>query len=98
MNRKDPRQIIRHPVISEKMSQMRTGANTYVFVVDKGANKIEIARAIEEIFEVKVSRVRTQNYAGKTRRVRFTMGQRPDWKKAIVTLEGDQTIEVFDQV
>lgn len=98
MSRKDPRQIIRRPVISEKMTQLRTGANTYVFVVDTAANKIEIGHAIEEIFGVKVTQVRTQNYAGKTRRVRAAVGQRPDWKKAIVTLEGEQSIEIFDQV
>ncbi|MCA9757479.1 MAG: 50S ribosomal protein L23 [Candidatus Eisenbacteria bacterium] len=98
MSRKDPRQIIRRPVISEKMTQLRTGANTYVFVVDPVANKIEIARAIEEIFDVKVTQVRTQNYAGKTRRMRTSIGRKPDWKKAIVTLEGDQSIEIFDQV
>lgn len=98
MSRKDPRQIIRRPVVSEKMTQLRTGANTYVFVVDPAANKIEIAQAVEQIFDVKVTQVRTQNYAGKTRRTRVGVGQRASWKKAIVTLEGDQSIEVFDQV
>ncbi len=96
--RKDPRQIIRRPVVSEKMTLMRADANTYVFVVAKDANKIEIAKAVEEIFEVKVAKVRTLNYNGKTRRVRFRVGSRADWKKAVVTLEGEQTIEVFDQV
>lgn len=96
--RKDPRQIIRRPVVSEKMTLMRADANSYVFVVAKDANKIEIAKAVEEIFEVKVAKVRTLNYNGKTRRVRFRAGSRADWKKAVVTLEGEQTIEVFDQV
>ncbi|MBQ8108044.1 MAG: 50S ribosomal protein L23 [Ruminococcus sp.] len=87
--------IIIKPIITED-SMDRLQAGKYTFKVAKDANKIEIARAIEEIFDVKVARVNTISVKGKQKRMGRYVGYRPDWKKAIVTLEGDKTIEFFD--
>ena len=62
----------------------------------KDANKIEIAKAVEELFNVKVAKVNTISVKGKQKRMGRSVGYRPDWKKAIVTLEGDKTIEFFE--
>ncbi|RME77799.1 MAG: 50S ribosomal protein L23 [Planctomycetota bacterium] len=83
--------IIKKPLITEKSEWMRENLNQYCFLVDKAANKIQIKEAVEKIFEVKVAKVRVINYKGKPKRVRFTRGRTPAWKKAIVTLiEGDR--------
>jgi len=68
--------------------------NKYLFIVDKHANKIDIKKAIEDIYNVKVSRVNTAMARGKVKRVRYEQGKTPDWKKAIVTLREGQKIEV----
>ena len=92
---KNAHDIIIKPIITED-SMDRLADNKYTFQVAKDANKIEIAKAIEEIFDVKVAKVNTISVKGKEKRMgRFT-GFRPDWKKAIVTLEGEKTIEFFD--
>ena len=83
--------IILKPVITED-SMDRLQANRYTFKVAKDANKIEIAKAVEELFNVKVAKVNTI----KQKRMGRSVGYRPDWKKAIVTLEGDKTIEFFE--
>ena len=67
----------------------------YVFVVAKAANKIEIAKAVAEIFKVKVEKVNTVNVLGKTKRMGRTSGKRPDYKKAIVKLAAGESIEFF---
>ena len=74
----------------------RSADNKYTFKVAKDANKIEIAKAVEEIFDVKVAKVNTISVKGKEKRMGRYTGFRPDWKKAIVTLEGEKTIEFFD--
>ncbi len=87
--------IIIKPVITEdSMERLQNGK--YTFKVAKDANKVEIAKAIEEIFGVKVAKVNTMSVKGKEKRMGRYAGFRPDWKKAIVTLEGDKTIEFFD--
>jgi large subunit ribosomal protein L23 len=92
---RDPRDIILRPVISEKAYGLLDD-NKYTFVVDPSANKTQIKIAIEQIFEVKVVKVNTQNRPGKRKRRGFIVGKRPDVKRAIVTLaEGDE-IELFD--
>ena len=68
----------------------------YVFVVAKAANKIEIAKAVSEIFKVKVAKVNTVNVLGKKKRMGRTQGKRPDYKKAIVKLAPGETIEFFE--
>jgi large subunit ribosomal protein L23 len=95
---KDPRSIVRRALITEKGTVLRETRNQYHFEVAGDANKIEIRRAIETIFSVKVDSVRTQQMRGKvTRQGRFA-GKRSDWKKAIVTLKPDQKIELFEQI
>ena len=88
--------IIIRPVISEK-SMLGTAMKKYTFKVAKDANKIEIAKAVEELFEVKVAKVNTLNVKGHLRRQGRTQGYTPSWKKAIVTLTKDsKEIEFFE--
>jgi large subunit ribosomal protein L23 len=95
---KNARSIIRKPLVTEKGSQMRETENKYLFSVAVTANKIEIKRAVEEIFNVKVKSVKTATVHGKVKRLGVYSGRRPDWKKAVVTLEPGQTIDLFEQV
>jgi large subunit ribosomal protein L23 len=93
----DPRDVIVRPVVSEKSYALNdTGA--YTFVVHPDANKIQIRQAIETIFGVRVLKVNTLNRPGKRKRNRraTTFGKRPDTKRAIVTLIGDDRIELFE--
>ncbi len=94
---KNARDIIVRPLISEKSTNLME-ENKYTFVVDRRANKIEIKRALEEIFDVKVKAVNTANYRGKKKRMgRFPVGHQPRWKKAIITLTDDsKPIELFE--
>ena len=89
--------LIRRPVITEQ-SMADTEMKKYVFEVAKSATKIDIAKAVEEIFGVKVSKVNTLNVTGKMKRTgRFPAGRQASWKKAVVTLTADsKTIEFFD--
>ncbi len=92
----DPRDIILAPVVTEKSTSMLP-MKKYTFRVAKGANKIQIASAVESIFGVKVEKVNTVSMKGAKRRMGRYEGYRPDWKKAIVTLTADsKTIEFFD--
>ena len=93
---KAPQDIIIKPIITERsMDALQTGK--YTFKVDRNANKIEIAEAIEKLFDVKVAKVNTMNCNGRTKRVGRYVGKTADWKKAIVTLKEDsKTIEFFD--
>ncbi len=88
--------IIKRPVVTEQsMAQMQD--RKYTFEVDKRANKIQIRKAVEEIFGVSVKSVNTVNVIGKFKRMGRNEGKRADWKKAIVTLtENSKTIEFFD--
>lgn len=95
---KDPRSIVELAIISEKGTRLRSRSNGYLFRVHPAANKIEIATAVEKIFSVTVTQVRTMNRKGKPKRLGRFMGKRSDWKKAVVTLKVGQAIEVFDQV
>ena len=89
--------IIKRPIITEQ-SMESASFKKYTFEVAKDANKIEIAKAVEEIFGVKVAKVNTLNMKGKIKRVgRFPEGRRASWKKAMVTLTADsKTIEFFE--
>ena len=94
----DPRSIIRKVLITEKGTALRELRNQYHFQVARDANKIEIKRAVETIFSVKVAEVRTLQMHGKAKRQGRWLGRRSDWKKAIVTLKPDQKIELFEQI
>jgi large subunit ribosomal protein L23 len=91
----DPHQIIRRPAISEKGTILTERQNKYVFEVAPDANKIEIKRAVEEVFKVTVTKVNTMRMPGKKKRVRYQLGYTPEWKKAIVTLKQGDRIELF---
>lgn len=94
-----PQDIIRRPLITEKSSVQREGVNTLTFEVDGRANKIEIRRAVETQFKVKVAEVRVAKCHGKVRRQGRFAGRRPDWKKAYVRLAaGEKTIDFFEGV
>jgi large subunit ribosomal protein L23 len=90
---KDPREILISPVVSEKAYTL-LDQGKYTFVVDPRANKSEIKRAVESVFDVKVESVHTLNRVGKARRTRFGLGKRKDTKRAIVTLR-EGTIDIF---
>jgi large subunit ribosomal protein L23 len=95
---KEPRSIVRRALITEKGTVLRERRNQYTFEVARDANRIEIKRAVESIFSVKVDEVRTMQMRGKEKRQGRFAGRRSDWKKAIVTLKPDQKIELFEQV
>lgn len=93
---KDPQDIVIRPIITER-SMRDMEQNKYTFVVDKKANKIEIKKAVEELFDVKVERVNVVNYMGKMRRMGRNIGRKASWKKAFVKLaEGSKKIEFFE--
>ena len=90
--------IIRRPVLTEK-SYAGIPAKTYTFEVAKSANKVEIKRAVEEIFGVQVENVTTTTVKGKLRRQGRTVGRTPDWKKATVRLTANsKAIEFFESL
>jgi large subunit ribosomal protein L23 len=91
----EPHQVILRPLVTEKGTHQFTHRNAYPFEVNLWATKDQIKAAVEELFNVRVEKVRTQNRTGKKRRYRFRVGQLPRWKKAIVTLHGEDRIEFF---
>ena len=91
----DPREIIIRPIVSEKSFEL-IEQNRYTFEVAKTASKPQIAKAVEEIFNVAVADVNTMRVTGKPRRVRYRAGKTRDWKKAIVTLREGDSIEFFE--
>ncbi len=95
---KDLHRVISSPLITEKGTLVNEQGNQFVFRVRPEANKVDIRRAIETLFKVKVEKVRTLNYMGKIRRVGRTIGQKPRWKKAYVTLAQGQRIDFFENV
>ena len=94
----DPRSIIRKVLITEKGTLLRESQHQYFFEVARDANKIEIKRAVEKVFNVKVDSVQTMQMRGKSKRQGRSAGRRNDWKKAIVKLKPDQKIELFEQI
>lgn len=94
---KDPREVIIRPIISEhSYDLMQDGV--YTFEVAKTANKVEIAQAVEEIFDVTVIKVNTLNVKAKPKRVRYQVGKTRTWKKAMVTVAEGDSIEIFGSV
>ena len=91
------KQILIKPVITEKSSNLQETVNKYTFIVAKDANKIEVRKAIEEKFKVKVEKIATMNYEGKEKRVGKYLGRKNDFKKAVVTLLKDEKIEFQDE-
>ena len=95
---RDPRNIIRKALITEKGTAIREQENQYVFEVARDSNKIEIKRAVETVFSVKVDQVRTMQVRGKVKRQGAHSGKRSDWKKAVVTLQSGEKIDLFEQI
>jgi large subunit ribosomal protein L23 len=93
---KEGQKIIRRPLITEKSTRQKEEGRQYVFEVHRDANKIEIQKAVERLFKVKVLQVRTSNVLGKIKRLGRRYGKRPDWKKAIITLREGDRIEFFE--
>ena len=94
---KDPRDVVIRPIVSEK-SYALLDEGVYTFLVHPDSNKVEIKQAVESIFNVRVAKVNTLNRKGKRKRNRrtFTYGKRSDTKRAIVTLQGDDRIDLFE--
>jgi len=88
--------VIKGPIITEKLDQAREKFRQYSFIVDKKATKVDVARAVETLFKVSVEGVRTNIVHGKVKRVGRNIGQRPNYKKAVVTLKEGDKIELFE--
>jgi len=93
---RNPHEVLIKPVVSEKTTGLME-ENKYTFQVDKNANKIEIKHAVETIFKVDVTDVKTMNVRGKMKRQGRTQGLTPSWKKAIVTLQSGQRLPIFEE-
>lgn len=93
---RDPRTIIIRPVVTERSTELADERGAYTFIVNRDANKIEIRRAVESLFDVKVDTVRTANYRGKWRRVGSAYGKKAAYKKAVVTLVEGEQIDVYE--
>jgi large subunit ribosomal protein L23 len=91
--RYDAHDIVRRPLITEKGTELTTAHNGYTFAVAPYANKVQIKRAVEELFDVKVLSVRTMTRHGKQKRKGRHVARRPDWKRAVVTLAEGDTVE-----
>ena len=92
-------QIIRRPLVTEKSTILREEGNVIAFEVDPKANKIEVKRAVEELFKVKVDEVRLFNVRGKMKRLGRWVGKRRDWRKAYVRLqEGEKAPDFIEGV
>lgn len=90
--------ILKRPLITEKATLLRDLTNAVSFAVDARANKRQIQEAVEKLFKVKVVEVKTMNVPGKVKRRGRTVGRRPGWKKAVVTLKQGDKIEFFEGV
>ena len=88
--------IVLRPIITEKSNFLKDGSNQYVFQVRQAANKIEIRKAVEKLFKVKVLSVRVLNFEGKKKRLGKFEGKKSDWKKAIVKLSPKDKISIFE--
>ena len=88
--------IVLRPIITEKSSLLKDNANQYVFEVQRDANRIEIKKAVEKLFKVKVLSVRISIMDGKTRKLGRFSGKRPDWKKAIIKVSLKDKITIFE--
>jgi large subunit ribosomal protein L23 len=91
-----PREIILRPIMTEKSMRQKEEQNVVTFRVHPDANKVEIRTAVETVFSVKVTDVRTSAYEGKLKRMGRHQGRRPDWKKAVVQLAPGHKIDLVE--
>lgn len=90
--------IIKRYLVTEKSSSLKEETNKYTFQVDRDANKVEIEKAIESLFKVKVINVHVMNVQGKKKRMGRIVGEKSSWKKAVVTLAKDNRIDIIEGV
>ncbi len=88
--------IVKRPLITEKAEQSREAHRHFAFEVHRDATKIQVKEAVEKLFNVHVTAVRTSVARGKNKRVGRSLGRRPNWKKAIVTLKEGESIALFE--
>jgi large subunit ribosomal protein L23 len=88
--------VVKRPLITEKAERNREAARQFAFEVHRDASKIQVKQAVEKLFNVHVLAVRTALARGKVKRVGRSIGQRPNWKKAFVTLKAGETISLFE--
>ncbi len=88
--------IVVRPIITEKSTLLKDAGNQYIFEVQRDANKIEIKKAVEKLFKVKVVSVHVSNMEGKKKRLGRFAGKKPDWKKAVVKLSPKDKITIFE--
>ena len=93
---KNLREVIRRPLITERATQLQEANGKYSFEVDRRANKIDVKRAVEAMFDVQVIKINTTSVRGKVKRLGRFVGRRSNWKKAIVTLAAGQSIDIFE--
>jgi len=89
-------QIVKGPIITEKLDKEREAHRHYAFLVDRKASKDEIKGAVQRLFKVTVTDIRTSVHRGKVKRIGTTIGKRANWKRAIVTLKEGDKIELFE--
>lgn len=94
--KKSPYDILIRPLLTEKMTALKENENKVAFIVYKKANKIDIKKAIEEAFKIKVAAINVMNIAGKKKKLGRFLGKRPDWRKAIITLKKGEKLELFE--
>ena len=88
--------VVKRPLITEKSERGREAAQQYSFEVHRDATKIQVKTAVEKLFAVHVTAIRTSIARGKNKRVGKNIGRRPNWKKAVVTLKQGETISLFE--
>lgn len=93
---RDPRQVVLRPLITEKATALKEDQNQVSFEVAVDANKVEIRQAVEAIFRVRVTKVRTQRVFGKMKRMGRFRGRQPSWKRAVVSLAPGQKLDIFE--
>ncbi|MGY8768619.1 MAG: 50S ribosomal protein L23 [Pirellulales bacterium] len=91
----DTHQVIVRPLVTEKGIELSSSQNQYAFEISPVATKLDVRKAVEELFDVKVAKVRTQTRKGKSRRYRSRLGMTKAWKKALVTLDPEHRIDFF---
>lgn len=92
----NPHDVLKKPLLTEKITALREMKNSVAFAVDRRATKVDVRRAVEKVFQVKVTTVNILNVKGKRKRQGRFVGKRPDWRKAIITLKEGEKIEVYE--
>ena len=92
----NPHDVLKKPLLTEKITALREMKNSVAFSVDGRATKVDVRRAVEKVFQVKVTTVNILNVKGKRKRQGRFVGKRPDWRKAIITLKEGEKIELYE--